>query len=233
VPSIEPPLYALITCEHASRAIPRRWRALFAGHEALLASHRGWDPGTAVLGRELARSLGAVLLAGRASRLLIDLNRSAGHPARFSEFTRPLPKAERDRIERTCWQPHWDAYRRLISECPGRVTHIACHSFTPRLDGRPRPFEVGLLYDPSRGLERRLSLQLAEEISARCPTFRVRMNAPYRGTANGLGQQHRKLWSQDRLVTIELEVNQSLVGRRDWPATRECLVAAVSAALTT
>ncbi len=230
MPGREPPVSALITCEHASRAVPARWRHLFVGHEAVLASHRGWDAGTAELGRALADGLAAPLLAGRATRLLIDLNRSAGHPRRYSEWTRKLPSAERARIERDWWLPHWRAYRAWLERLPGRVIHVACHSFTPVLDGKPRRLDVGLLYDPSRLPEKAFCQALRRAIAARRPDLRVRMNAPYRGTANGLGQQHRRHFPADRLITVELEVNQRLVAGPAWPDTQECLALAVAAA---
>lgn len=231
MPGSKPPVGVLITCEHASRHVPARFAQLFAGRESELAGHRGWDPGTAELGRALARRLDAPLLAGRASRLLIDLNRSARHPHRFSEFTRGLPPGERQSIERDWWLPHWRAYREFVEAAAGRVVHIACHSFTPVLDGRERKVDIGLLYDPSRRPEKRFCRSLAREIGSRLPQLRVRMNVPYRGTANGLGQQHRRVFGPDRLVTVELEVNQALVGREDRPEIMACLVEAVAAAL--
>lgn len=233
MPEVQSPFYALITCEHASRAVPRRWRALFAGQKKVLASHRGWDPGTPELGRRLAERLGAPLLTGRATRLLIDLNRSAGHPSRFSMFTRSLSRSERDEIERVFWKPHWQQYRDLIEASPSRVTHIACHGFTPVWNGQERDFDLGLLYDPARTLERLFCRRLAEEIAVRRPGLRIRMNAPYRGTANGLGQHHRRILPAAQLVTIELEVSQALINRGDWAAIQDDLVAAVEAALST
>lgn len=231
MPGPQPPVSALITCEHASNAVPGRWRELFDGHEEVLDSHRGWDPGTRELGRTLAGRLGAPLLVSEATRLLIDLNRSAGHPRRFSEFTRTLSRSERAHIERELWLPHWQAYRELLDESPGRVVHLACHSFTPVMDGRERRVEIGLLYDPSRQTEKRFCQRLRREIEARRPELRVRMNAPYRGTANGLGQQHRRLFPAERLISVELEVNQRLVGGPHWPDALACLEAAVAAAV--
>lgn len=69
------------------------------------------------------------------------------------------------------------------------------------------------------------------EIEQRRPELRVRMNAPYRGTANGLGQQHRREFPADRLITVELEVGQHLVERSAWLDTQACLVSAVAEAL--
>jgi len=216
MPGGKSPVSALITCEHASKRVPARWAALFAGREALLDSHRGWDPGALDLARALARRLGAPLLAGRVTRLLIDLNRSAGHPRRYSELTRELPRVERERIERMWWLPHWQAYRRLLDELPGRIVHVACHSFVPVLDGRVRNVDIGLLYDPRRLAEKRFCRSLRARLAKRQSELAVRMNEPYRGTANGIGQQHRRLYGPERLVSIELEINQRLVDAPDW-----------------
>ncbi|NBB91618.1 MAG: N-formylglutamate amidohydrolase [Gammaproteobacteria bacterium] len=223
---------ALITCEHASNAVPARWRSLFAGSEAVLAGHRGWDPGALDVARALAAALEAPLLAGSATRLLIDLNRSAGHPRRFSEWTRSLPRRERDLIEREWWLPHWRAFASCIESAPGRLVHIACHSFTPVLDGRERRFDLGLLYDPARSVERHFARELSRRLKERFPDLATRMNQPYLGTANGIGQQHRRRFGADRLLTLELEISQALVDRSDWPRLAGELARVVAEAIS-
>ncbi len=195
----------LITAEHVSRRVPAVWRHLFAADEAVLATHRAWDPGTRQLARELATALGAPLLEGCVSRLLIDLNRSARHPRLFSEFTRVLPATTRAQLKASYWAPHWQAYRQWLERLPGQVVHIACHSFTPWHRGKPRTDAIG------RSL----------------PGLRVRMNDPYRGTSNGLGQQHRQWLPDGRLTTLELEVNQRLVAGDGWGRIRAGLIEAV------
>lgn len=219
----QPRLSALITAEHASRHVPARWRGLFADQPAVLASHRAWDPGTDALARALADVLQAPLLRGRVTRLLVDLNRSRGHPAQFSEFSRRLDRREKQSLLERYWLPHWQAYADALACLPGRIVHLACHSFTPILDGRERPVDIGLLYDPARGREKRWCDLLAACLKRHLPDARVRRNQPYRGTANGLGQQHRKRLDDDRLLTVELEV------RSDW-ALRGDIRAAVLAA---
>ena len=44
----------LVTCEHGGNDIPPRYAPLFRGRRALLASHRGYDPGALVTARALA-----------------------------------------------------------------------------------------------------------------------------------------------------------------------------------
>jgi hypothetical protein len=78
----------IITCEHGGNRIPTPYRLLFRGQGALLDSHRGYDPGSLVMAKALASACRAPLVASTTSRLLIDLNRSIGHPQLFSAVTR-------------------------------------------------------------------------------------------------------------------------------------------------
>ena len=81
----------IVTCEHGGNRIPAPYRPLFARHAALLATHRGYDPGAQQMARALAVALHAPLVTATVSRLLIDLNRSLGHPRLHFEATRDLP----------------------------------------------------------------------------------------------------------------------------------------------
>jgi predicted N-formylglutamate amidohydrolase len=230
MPGRESPVSVLITAEHASAAVPERWQDLFAGRETILRTHRAWDPGTCELARALASQLDAPLLEGRVTRLLIDLNRSATHPRVFSEFSRSLPEAQRRELMAEFWRPHWQVYAEMVASLPGRVLHVACHSFTPVLDGVERSAEIGLLYDPTRSPERDWCQTLRSAINRELPALRVRMNYPYRGTSNGLGQQHRRRFDEDKLVTMELEVNSALVDQAGWDQIVAGLAVAVSRA---
>ena len=230
MPGRKPPFSVLITAEHASRAVPPQYAGLFGDEEAVLESHRGWDPGTAELAFELAAALNAPLLAGEVTRLLVDLNRSSDHPRHFSEFSRKLSLEQRQQLVARYWQRHWDAYRLHIEQAES-LMHLARHSFTPELNGQRRNADIGLLYDPARPRERQLAHVLSRSIREHAPALRVRMNYPYRGTANGMGQQHRRWFGEDRLVTLELEVNCTLVFCADWAMIRASVVQACGLAL--
>ena len=82
-----------VTCEHAGNVVPQEYAHLFVGHEHLLPTHRGWDPGALLLAREMAERFGAPLYYDETTRLLADLNRSVGTPDLHSEATRHLGKA--------------------------------------------------------------------------------------------------------------------------------------------
>lgn len=212
----------LLTCEHASRRVPNRYACLFEGAERELSSHRGWDPGALQIGRRLARAFGAPLVAGRATRLLVDLNRTEDEKGRFSRFGRWLPAAERRRILSTWHEPHWSEVERHLARMRagrGRIVHVACHSFTPRLGGRVRAYELGLLYDPRRVAERRFVRAWREALRREAPEMRVRLNRPYAGWTDGMTTTFRGRFGA-AYVGIELECNQewarSAEGRSLW-----------------
>ena len=71
-----------VTCEHAGNVVPKEYAHLFVGHEHLLPTHRGWDPGALLLAREMAERLGAPLYFDKTTRLLADLiaQRRQGRP---------------------------------------------------------------------------------------------------------------------------------------------------------
>lgn len=226
----------LITCEHAGNRIPAPYRTLFAGREELLASHRGHDPGALLMARELARALQAPLFQSGTSRLLIDLNRSLGHPHLYSEITRALPAAEREAIRDRHYLPYRNRVEDWIMQAVaggGRVVHISSHSFTPTLDGEVRNADIGLLYDPDRPGERSLCLRWQAALERNAPALRVRRNYPYTGKSDGFTAWLRRAHPAESYVGVELEINQEWVcsGQRRWRGLRRVVIAALGLAL--
>jgi predicted N-formylglutamate amidohydrolase len=226
----------LVSCEHAGRRIPARYRALFAGHEALLQSHRGYDPGALTLAREIAAAFAAPLFYSTVSRLLVDLNRSLGHPRLYSAVTRALPPAGRREIAAAFYLPYRSrilAHVAAAVERGQRVVHISSHSFTPVLDGAVRNADVGLLYDPARRGEAALCGVWQKRCEALAPEWKVRRNYPYTGRSDGLTAHLRKHFAPDQYVGVELEINQKHVFARgrSWNTLRRRLIEALGEAL--
>jgi predicted N-formylglutamate amidohydrolase len=227
----------LITCEHGGNRIPLPYRALFRGRRALLDSHRGYDPGALVMARALAKAFRAPLVISTVSRLLIDLNRSIGHPRLFSAATRAVPEKQRATIVEQHYLPYRSQVERLVGASVargGRVIHISSHSFTAKLEGKVRQADIGLLYHPGRCGEAQLSERWKASLKALAPQLRVRRNYPYAGKGDGLTAHLRLRFPSDAYVGIELEINQSIVlaaGRR-WTALRAVLVDSLRTAST-
>lgn len=225
------PVRLVLSCEHARNHVPRGYAGLFRGQSRLLASHRGYDIGALELARHLARRLGVPLYAAPATRLLADPNRSPGHPRLLSERSRRLSPERRESLLAELYHPHRAAVERAIARLVGdgqRVLHVGVHTFTPRLGGRTRRADVGLLYDPARALEREVAAALGERVAG-CG-FRVRRNYPYRGTSDGLTTYLRSRFGRTSYAGLELEVNQRHASGPSlcWTALKRCLASALS-----
>ena len=219
----------VFTCEHGGNRIPAPCRRLFRGQRLLLDSHRGYDAGALVMARALARAFAAPLVSSTISRLVIDLNRSIGHPQLLSATTRAAPSLLRTGLIARYYQPYRMAVERLVRQSVARgrqVIHVSSHSFTPELNGKVRHADVGLLYDPARQRESDMCERWKASLAAIAPQIHVRRNYPYAGKGDGLTSAMRRFFPDRAYVGIELEVNQKIVfgaGRR-WTALRRALI---------
>lgn len=181
------------------------------------------------MARALATAFRAPLVTSTISRLLIDLNRSIGHPQLYSAATRGAPAKVRSKIVERHYRPYRVQVERLVRQLVSRgqrVIHISSHSFTPELDGKVRRADVGLLYHPGRSGEAELCARWKAALAASAPELRVRRNYPYAGKGDGLTSHLRRHFPPGAYVGIELEVNQRIVlaaGRR-WTALRGVLI---------
>jgi predicted N-formylglutamate amidohydrolase len=213
----------LLSCEHAGNRVPRGYQYLFRNCRTLLTSHRAYDFGALPCARTLARRLRAPLIAAVHSRLLVDLNRSPGHPALFSARTRRLSQAGKQLLLARHYYPYRHRVEdwiraRIIAGIP--VIHIAVHSFSPSLNGIVRRADIGLLYDPARRGEATLCHRWHAALhEASGGKIAVRRNYPYRGVSDGLTRHLRTLFPATRYSGIELEINQKLL-RRDARSRR-------------
>lgn len=156
-----------LVCDHASNAIPDAFASLGLS-AAQLDTHVAYDPGAAALTREIAERLDAAYVLGGYSRLLIDVNRDPEDPdsiVRENDGIRvpgneDLSDADRAARIEAIYRPYHAAIEGLLSARTDRHETqlvVAVHSFTPRFAGRPRPWQVGLIY----GRDRRLASWLA------------------------------------------------------------------------
>lgn len=219
----------VVTCEHGGNRIPTAYRSHFVQHQALLATHRGFDIGALAMAKDLARALAAPLVASTISRLLVDLNRSIAHPRVFSGATQSAPASLRTKIVEQHYLPYRARVEALVAQSVSsglRVIHISSHSFSPELNGKVRTADVGLLYDPARSGEVALCSRWKASLRDRTPELRVRRNYPYAGKGDGLTRHLRWRFSPRAYVGVELEVNQRIVldAGAPWIALRRTLV---------
>jgi len=222
----------VLSCEHASADIPARFRSLFAGHESVLRTHRGWDPGTWQLGKQLSQRFQVPVLATKVSRLLIEVNRSLHHPKLFSEFSSSLSPEIKQQLIAEYYLPHREALEQQIRKVlkrNHRVLHLSLHSFTGQWNGEPRTADLGLLYDPRRPTELSTCCRWQKSLRQRLPGLVIRRNYPYLGKADGLTTALRKKFTSTEYLGIELEVNQNHAPpSRHWRDICRALEASIS-----
>lgn len=219
----------VVTCEHAGFVIPLHLQPLFQRSRTLLASHRGWDRYSWEAARIMAPILGAPLHGFNISRLVVDANRSLGHPRLHAPR---IPAAARPTLLAALYSPFRERSRQAIDAALAthdRVVHLSAHTFTPRLAGITRNADIGLLYDPHRLGERELARAWYAAIKSHRPDLRLRLNYPYRGVSDGHTTALRRDRSEGRYLGFELELNQGwLTGH---PRQRPALYRMIAEAL--
>jgi len=173
---------AVLVCDHASNRVPRRLGTLGLD-AARLADHIGWDPGAAEVARMLSAHLDAPLVLSGYSRLVIDCNRPLRSPDSIPEQSAGVPvpgnvglsAGEREGRIQALFRPYHGAIARLLDGRAGRPTLLLdIHSFTPVLNGRARPWHIGV---SQRG-DRKLAALLLGAL-ARGGDLTVGDNEPY------------------------------------------------------
>ncbi|MEQ1632264.1 MAG: N-formylglutamate amidohydrolase [Planctomycetota bacterium] len=206
----------VVTCEHASNAVPESLRSLSLP-KSVLSQHVAWDEGALPVARAIAAAFSAPLLSGSWSRLVIDLNRSVDHPRLCAASVlgclvpgnRGLDAAARQRRVKRWWLPFRLRAQRAVERAiaaSGSCLHLSVHSFVERLHGKERKADVGLLFHPQRPRERAFVTALQRALVRRGLT--VRKNFPYFGHTDGHTQSLRSVHTATRYLGIEIELNQ-------------------------
>ncbi|MDH3390651.1 MAG: N-formylglutamate amidohydrolase [Desulfobulbaceae bacterium] len=209
----------IISCEHASNQVPPSFTHLFKGKEKVLSSHQAHDHGTADLAGRLAKRFKTPAYLGSISRLLIDLNRSpSNRKSLYSAYSRKLQQNDRKLLLNKYYLPYREKVEGAISGIIGKgqpVLHISVHSFAPAINGKVRKADIGLLYDPTRNIEKYICNFLVELLKKKVAPLQVRRNYPYQGKADGFTSFLRKKYSAKLYAGIEIEINQALLSAND------------------
>lgn len=221
----------VILCDHASNHIPPELNGLGLD-PACLETHIAVDIGAAEVARRLSERLDAPAILAPVSRLAVDLNRNPATqdpvPAESDGIVIPgnqgLTDAMRaERLERW-FHPYHAACAAQVASMMAqgeRPVVIGLHSFTPRMEGEARPWEIGFLYDRDPRLFRAFHARLSEIWD-----FTIGDNEPYSGrelyyTMQRHGEAHG-------LLQATVELRQDLIadaaGQDRWAGILEaCL----------
>jgi len=214
----------LLTCDHASRLVPRALKNLGLADE-LMARHIGWDIGAADVTRRLAPLLDAPAILAGYSRLVIDCNRRPDDPSSIpresDEVAIPgnanLSDADRRARREALFDPYhaaiaaWIAARRARDVAPAV---ISMHSFTPVMKGVERPWHIGVLWDG----QGRIAIPMLDALQTE-PDLIVGDNQPY-SAREPVGYTQRHHAFEPGLPHVAIELRQDLVadeqGAAQW-----------------
>lgn len=223
----------LLICDHASRAVPRALDHLGLA-DADLMRHIGWDIGAAEVTRLLGSHLDAPAVLAGYSRLVIDCNRGLGDPTSMPAQSDGVlvpgnvgltPGARSARIA-SCFRPYHDA---IASQLAGFAERgivpvvFSIHSFTPVMNGKERPWHIGVLWDK----DPRVAVPLIAELAAADRRRVVGDNEPY-SAREPAGYTVRMHAETAGLPHAAVEIRQDLI---DTPAGAAFWAEALAAAL--
>ena len=171
----------VLVCEHAGRAIPASLGTLGLGPEHL-ALHIAYDIGAAAVARAIAQAINAPLVLQPYCRLVVDCNRPVGSAEAIPEISdgidipgnRDLSLSQRQKRFGEIFEPFHRTVSDVIDRHP-RMLVIAIHTFTPVLNGKARPWDVGFLFRKDSAT----SHHLAATIRQIEPDLKIGMNEPY------------------------------------------------------
>ncbi len=201
----------VLTCEHASFALPAQYNNLGLSSDEV-QRHIGWDIGARSVVTALSRALDAPAICSGYSRLLIDCNRDLNDHdliVQESDHTaipgnRSLSSEETEKRIELFYRPYHEAIDTLLAGWKGQpLTLLSIHSFTPVMKQKERKFDLGVLFDRHEDVAQEVGERLSHD------GHRVRYNEPYSGY-DGLIFSARHHGERNGLVYLELEINNSL-----------------------
>lgn len=227
----------VLLADHAGRELPAEYGSLGLP-AAEFERHIAYDIGVERVTRALARLTGAPAVMARFSRLLIDANRGEDDPTLIRQLydgtviaaNYPMSGEERERRLDRYYRPYHDALGSVVASV-AEATKAApflfsVHSFTPSMQGRARPWHVGLLWDSDdRALRPLLDMLRAD------PALVVGDNEPYDGALRGDTLFRHAI--RNGYAHVLVEIRQDLIatpeGAEDWAARLAPMIEAINA----
>ena len=177
----------LLVCDHASCRFPQSLGDMGLDPFARRC-HLAIDIGAGSLTECLSDSLGVTAVLTQYSRLIVDCNRKLLDPGAFLEFgdgilvpgNRNLSRDDKESRAEAIYWPYHNAIEQQVSRLKSvgpPPAFVSMHSFTPVLNGKSRPWQIGILWDT----DQRLSDIFIEEF--RAAGFETGDNEPYSGKA--------------------------------------------------
>lgn len=227
----------VLVADHARRDLPAGYNGLGLPAREF-ERHIAYDIGVEAVTRHLARLTAAPAIMAGFSRLLIDPNRGEDDPTLIRQLydgtivpgNYPLSEEERERRLAQFYRP----YHAAVSELVASVAHasgaapfvVSIHSFTPFMQGRARPWHVGVLWDSDPRAVKPLLAALRADGS-----LVVGDNEPYDGALRGdtMFRHCTVKGFAHALIEIRQDLIASADGAAAWAARLAPILDAINA----
>lgn len=208
------PTILIISCEHGSNKVPKKYAHLFESKQLILQTPRAYDIGASHIAKHLHNALHCDLVQTKVTRLLIDNNHGLHHARCFSKFSKKLSVAEKDTLIKTYYEPFQHELQQKINDhiAQGQqVLHLSLYTFAPILKGLFLNTGIGLLYNAHRHGEKEVARIIHGLLQHRTPTYKIRHNYPFLGTNGYLLNSFRNQFPEKDYLGIKLGINQVLI----------------------
>lgn len=211
----------LIIADHAGNKMPKSLGTLGLS-TGDRKKHVSWDPGTAEIAALLAKKLNAPAIMSTYSRLVFDLNRGRTSPEAMRETydgiavpgNKKLSAAHKNARRREIFDAYHAAVEKQLMQMKKRKIApfiIALHSFTPVMQGKKRPWQIGVLWD----IDRKTAKKTIAAIKKQNPRLTVGDNKPYSLKSANVAENSLKRHAVRRhLPHVVVEFRQDLVATR-------------------
>ena len=212
----------LMTCEHASKAIPAEWPEGFPEEDKwVVGMHWSIDLGAEDFARELATAVGGRAVIAKFSRLLCDCNRMLDSDTLFRAvadgkklaLNASVSAEEREKRLNLLYHPYHAALDAELDDptVPPVKLIFSIHSFTDMYEGQKRELEVGVLCKEDDAI----AVRMTDDLNAR--GFVTRVNEPWSGLQGFMysADMHAQRIGAQPLM---IEARQDLLVQPEWRA---------------
>ncbi|MDC0073645.1 N-formylglutamate amidohydrolase [Alphaproteobacteria bacterium] len=201
---------ALLMCDHGGNFIPEYYANLGLNKQTI-SSHIAIDIGAAKVTEYISFRLDIPAIVSNFSRLYIDLNRIPGSPGSIPDVSNQVTVpgnqniSEKEKLLRlnSSFIPYHSKAKQMFDYAENlyeKISYISIHSFTPNLNGKDRPWHIGVLY----GEDNAMAMEFIEILSEN-EKIKIGLNKPYSAVdPRGYGYENYGFVSMRPNLTIEI-----------------------------
>jgi len=203
----------LISCEHASNDIPKRYGLLGLEKKEFLKVSHNHDIGAKDIARIISDSLNARCLLANYCRLIIDLNRDLKNPTLIIKdsfgikipFNQNISSKEKSLRIDNYYIPYHRSLKQGVDDIKKQEKgyYISIHSFNHWINDKERKIDIGILYAFKK--DEKFAKYIKKELEA-TTDFNIKFNEPY-SAMKGSAFCTNKYGKNNNIKAIEFEIN--------------------------